>query len=78
MLPIPDMFVRATHAMLMNAALPPYRKERLRTCRANVRYCSGSRGTEAHTEKSRHCRQVRNRDRQAERRSASCSVSPSG
>lgn len=66
----------ATHAMLMNAAFPPYRKERLRTCRTKVRYWRGRTGMEAHTEKSRLCREVRNNDRQEERRSASCSISP--
>lgn len=63
--------------MLINAAFPPYKKDRLRTCRKNVAYCKGRIGMVVHTEKRRHCRVVRKRDRMDERRSASFSVSPS-
>lgn len=66
-----------THAMLMKAAFPPYRKDRLRTCRTNVTYCRGRTGMVVHTEKIRHCREVRKRDKTVERKSASFSVSPS-
>lgn len=41
-----------------------------------MRYCSGRKGSEAQTENSRPCREVMRRERQEERRSASCSVSP--
>lgn len=63
--------------MLMKAAFPPYRKDRSRTCRMYVAYCSGRTGMVLHTEKRRHCREVRKRDRMDERKSASFSVSPS-
>lgn len=63
--------------MLMKAAFPPYRKDRLRTCRTNVRYCRGRTGMVVHTEKRRHCREVRRRDRMDDHKSASFSVSPS-
>lgn len=65
-----------THAMLIKAALPPYRKERLITWRTKVRYWRGRTGKVAHREKSRHCMAVMNRESAADRTSASCSVSP--
>ncbi|KAG9332271.1 hypothetical protein JZ751_015432 [Albula glossodonta] len=64
--------------MLTKAAVPPYRKERLRTCSTNVRYCRGSTGMVAQMEKRRHWSAVRKSERTEERKSASLSVSPRG
>lgn len=58
----------------MKAAYPPYRKDRLKTCRTNVAYCKGRTGMVAHTEKRRHCREVRKRDMMDELKSASFSL----
>lgn len=56
--------------------MPPYRKERLRTCRIKVAYCTGITGMEAQMEKARHCTTVMASDSTQECRSATASRTP--
>lgn len=50
---------KLTYASVRKAALHPYRKERLTTCRMKVAYCSCMTGMEAHRVKPRVSRDVR-------------------
>lgn len=65
-----------THASAMNAVAPPYRKERLSTCRTKVKYWSGRNGMVAQSENSIHCTAVMKRERAMACSCRSRSVSP--
>lgn len=62
--------------MLMKAAWPLKRKERLMTCTTNVKYWSGRTGMVAQMENNKHCNAVKNRGSAEACRSASCSLCP--
>lgn len=64
------------NASVRKAALHPYRKERLTTCRMKVAYCSCMTGMEAHRAKPRDSRDVRASEGTMEQRATASDEEP--